>query len=143
MAANQEPKVSKECPFCGQYFQCLGNHLQHCKDRQGRDYSQYLSQKTLEKATKKTRKMCPRCHKSFLRLDTHMKNSASCRTFPSLSTMAEPNTEPGQPSVLDLSLSHEAANTSDIPNCPEPERDLVSPSPELTPTAHPSATTPS
>ena len=73
-------RVQRECPFCSQYFQGLGNHLQHCKDRQGRDYFQYLSQKTLQK-TRKRKEICPKCQKAFLRLDTHLKNSAFCRTI--------------------------------------------------------------
>ena len=74
-------RVQRECPFCGQYFQGLGNHLQHCKDRQGRDYSQYLSQKILQKKTRKKKEICPKCQKAFLRLDTHLKNSTFCRTI--------------------------------------------------------------
>ena len=81
MAEQMVARVQRECPFCGQFFQGLGNHLQHCKDRQGRDYSQYLSKKTLQKKTRKRKELCPKCQKSFLRLETHLKNSASCRSI--------------------------------------------------------------
>ena len=36
------------CPFCGREFIRLGNHLHKCKERGERDYSAYLSKKTLE-----------------------------------------------------------------------------------------------
>ena len=81
MAEQMSARVQRECPFCGLFFQGLGNHLQHCKDRQGRDYSQYFPKKTLQKKTRKRKELCPKCQKSFLRLDTHLKNSASCRSI--------------------------------------------------------------
>ena len=37
-------------------------------------------------------KICPKCHKKFARLDTHLKNSSCCRDIPSsacLSSMSE------------------------------------------------------
>ena len=78
--------ISK-CPFCRKSgFKKLGNHLPYCKDRNGRDYSKYLSNKTLEKKARSTSKnnssFCPRCHKRFQRVDTHLKNSAVCRSIP-------------------------------------------------------------
>jgi len=39
----------------------------------------YLSRKTIENKTKKSGKRCPKCHKCFLRLDTHLRRSTSCR----------------------------------------------------------------
>ena len=38
----------------------------------------YLSDKTLNKSVAATQKFCPKCHKRFLRLDTHLR-SASCK----------------------------------------------------------------
>ena len=69
------------CPFCCRQFKSLGNHISKCKERNGRDYSSYLSQKTLEKKAKTTssRRSCPRCHKRFLRLDTHLRNNPFCK----------------------------------------------------------------
>ena len=33
------------CPFCSKLFRGVGNHLPRCKERNGADYSCYLSQK--------------------------------------------------------------------------------------------------
>ena len=52
----------------------------------------YLSAKTLNKRVAATPKFCPKCHKRFLRLDTHLRNSASCKdllTVPLPSTVPE------------------------------------------------------
>lgn len=37
----------KPCPYCNSSFNKLGCHLPQCRMRQGRDYSTYLSEKTL------------------------------------------------------------------------------------------------
>lgn len=53
----------------------MGNHLPHCPNRKGQSYTEYL-------ATKKPKAMkqkCHKCGKMFKRLDTHLKNSASCK----------------------------------------------------------------
>ena len=68
------------CPFCGKLFARVGSHLAHCTERQGRDYSVYLAEKTLKNKSKSSRKSCPKCHRMFLRLDTHLKNSATCKS---------------------------------------------------------------
>lgn len=69
------------CPFCGNLYKKLGNHLPRCKKRDNRDYSAYLSKKTLDKRNSKGRsKFCPKCHRKFLRLDTHMKRNPHCKT---------------------------------------------------------------
>ena len=96
---DQRPRGAlQNCPFCGNEFRGLGNHLPHCKDRQGRDYSMYLAQKTLEKKSKKvSRKACPKCHKMFVRLDTHLKNSAICKSV--ASSDPSPLPEPSPPPV--------------------------------------------
>ena len=73
------------CPFCNKAdFKRLGNHLPHCKERNGRDYTPFLSQKTLNKKAKSSscKMFCPRCHKRFARLDTHLRNSAMCKAIP-------------------------------------------------------------
>ena len=68
------------CPFCGKLFARVGSHLAHCTERQGRDYSVYLAEKTLKNKSKSSRKSCPKYHRMFLRLDTHLKNSATCKS---------------------------------------------------------------
>ena len=74
------------CPFCAQSgFKRLGNHPPRCKERNGRDYSMYLSRKTNCKSKDRAAayKFCPNCHKQFRRLDTNLRNSATCKAFPS------------------------------------------------------------
>ena len=71
------------CPFCELSFKRLGNHLPHCKHRDGRDYHHLLSQKTLSKKNKSRKQPCPICKKPFLRLDTHLRLSRSCQIHPS------------------------------------------------------------
>ena len=81
----EQAETSRICPFCNQSgFKRLGCHLPRCKQRNGRDYSMYLSAKTLSKKTATSCKFCPKCHKRFHRLDTHLRTSASCRDFPSV-----------------------------------------------------------
>ena len=49
----------------------------------------YLSRKTREKASAAAQKYCPKCHKRFRRLDTHLRNSAMCKNLPPLPAPAE------------------------------------------------------
>lgn len=71
-----------QCPFCEATFKRLGCHIYKCPKREGRDYYQYLSQKTLNKKKgKATKKACPKCNKMFSRLDTHLKSNAFCKTI--------------------------------------------------------------
>lgn len=69
----------RSSPFCGLSFKKLGNHLAHCKQRDGRDYQHLLSHKTLAKKTKSRRQSCPTCKSFFLRLETHLRLSRSCQ----------------------------------------------------------------
>ena len=79
-----DSELTRKCPFCSKDgFKRLGNHLPHCQERIGKDYSQYLSAKTLTKKSKSTNKLCPKCHRHFKRLDTHLRNSATCRDLSS------------------------------------------------------------
>jgi len=67
------------CPFCNQLFKKLGIHLPHCKERRGKDFSMYLSRKTIQKkAGPASSKPCPTHGKQFKRLDTHLWRSAQC-----------------------------------------------------------------
>ena len=82
------------CPFCKELFKRVGNHLPYCKMRDDRDYSQFLAQKTLKKRSMESGKKakCPKCNRSFARLDTHLKRSATCReiaTQPSCASTSE------------------------------------------------------
>ena len=75
-----QPPPKNCCPFCNGTFLRVGNHLPHCPQRNGRDYAMYLSQKTLmNRAGSSKKKQCPNCGKLFIRLDTHLKNSAICK----------------------------------------------------------------
>ena len=96
----EQSATSNLCPFCGKEFVRVGNHLKHCPQRQGREYDHLLSQKTHQKkAGKQKREKCPKCEKFFARLDTHLRNSATCRSFPQpLSTESgEHNASPSLP----------------------------------------------
>ena len=78
-----EPCPTKSCPFCCKSFKALGSHLRHCPKRDGQDYQAYLSQKTRAKKEQGPRKKpCTTCGKFFLRLDTHLRTSATCRPVP-------------------------------------------------------------
>ena len=81
LPAQKPTELMTACPFCEKSFKRLGNHLAHCKERQGRDYSAYLSKKTLDKRSTSGKRSCPKCHRIFIRLDTHLKNSATCRNI--------------------------------------------------------------
>ena len=95
------PNGSRACPFCLQVFARLGNHLKGCPQRQGRDYTHLLSQKTLSKNTSKAKKMpCPKCGIKFERLDTHLRNSATCKNAPT-----QPSTSPSPTPVDTISAT--------------------------------------
>ena len=73
------------------------------------DYQHLLSQKTLEKKNNKQKKStCPKCGKSFLRLDTHIQKSATCRNAPTHST---PPTSTEQPHVYNQTQGDTPGNT--------------------------------
>ena len=87
----RQPTATGECPFCGKRgFKSLGRHLPRCAERDGRDYSMYLSDKTINKKTAIVPKYCPKCHKRFRRLDTHLRVSATCHQF---SPLAPPSSD--------------------------------------------------
>ena len=129
---NQSPDPAlTSCPFCAREFKSLGNHLPKCKERHDRDYSSYLSKKTLDRKAKtgNSRKSCPKCHKKFLRLDTHLKNNPFCKSTepPQISPLTSPcniqdqplpsnNTD--EPTSCSLSEPTSDSATSDIPNTP-------------------------
>ena len=87
--------VPKECPFCGKSYKGLGNHLPFCLMGENRDYTCYLSQKTINKracprATATTKKCCHKCGKWFKHLDTHLRLSARCKQVPSSLVSSSP-----------------------------------------------------
>jgi len=47
-ALSELPKNTS--PFCEKEFRRLENHLPHCKEREGRDYSAFLAKRTLDKS---------------------------------------------------------------------------------------------
>ena len=77
-------QMDRACPFCARKYKGLGNHLPYCPKREGRDYSSYLSQKTLNKKTTTKKQQCQRCGKWMKRLDTHLRLSASCKQISSM-----------------------------------------------------------
>ena len=81
MAQSYGHKARRPRPFCQKQFVGQGNHLSRCRERHGRDYSVYLSDKTLAKRSGRltSSKTCPHCHKHFHRLDTHLHRNATCR----------------------------------------------------------------
>ena len=77
-----DPAQSNHCCFCHKDFKSVGNHYKNCPERNGKDYQHLLSDKTLaKKRSEKTKKVpCPKCGKQFLRLETHLRNSAVCKS---------------------------------------------------------------
>lgn len=89
------------CPFCSIPFKRLGNHLRHCPERNGQDYTSYLAQKTLDRRQKHgpSRQQCHKCGRWWKRLDTHLRLSAGCRLVVqesgSVSTITSQEQAPG------------------------------------------------
>ena len=116
----------KWCPFCSTAFKRLGNHLPHCQERKGRDYSSLLSEKNLQKKKTSSKKTCPTCGKLFTRLDTHLRISASCKA-PGLTNDQSGLTEPtdaqssdiAEPAPASLSV-YTYRQTTDSPASPQP-----------------------
>ena len=100
-------KPNSTCPFCCKGdFQRLGNHLPQCSERNGRDYSHLLSKKTIHKKTRPRSakaNFCPRCHKRFSRLDTHLRTSATCRYIPPTKNSYSNSNEGDTPLCQELS----------------------------------------
>ena len=76
---HQVETSQKNCPFCDKAYKKLGNHLANCPKREGKDYSIFMSNKTLRKYNSKKSTYCPYCSKKFARLDTHLRVSATCK----------------------------------------------------------------
>ena len=81
------PAKTTSCPFCTKVFKRIVNHLPHCN---GRDYSQFLTQKTLKKREPRSgeKARCPKCSKTFSRLETHLRTSATCKKIDSQPLLA-------------------------------------------------------
>ena len=103
--------TSNCCCFCHKTFKSLGKHYKGCPKRDGKDYQHLLSKKTItKKQSSKAKKVpCPICNKKFLRLETHLRTSASCKTVtqpiesppspPNSSLCAVPSPPPRSPPV--------------------------------------------
>ena len=97
------------CCFCHKSYTSLGNHYKGCPKRNGADYQHLLSFRTLANKSKGKAKKehCPKCGKSFIRLETHLRRNASCKNVvPSVdippvspSSAAVPPTPPA-PTIL-------------------------------------------
>ena len=122
------------CLFCHKSsFKRLGNHLPHCPERNGRDYAPFLSKKTLcnrKKANSCKKRLCPRCHKRFCRLDTHLRNSATCRLV--VSSDKAFLTSPSPSAMEDGSVSP-SPNTLSTQPLTEPLESCYSPQPQTSP----------
>ena len=76
----------------------------------------YLSRKIREKASPAAQKYCPKCHKCFRILDTHLRNSAMCKNLPTLPPPAEV-TQLEQPHGSPVGLGQSAILNSTPPTC--------------------------
>jgi len=85
------------CCFCQKSFKKLGAHYRSCPERNGEDYEHLLSVKTRYNRQKSQKSPCPNCGKFFLRLDTHLKNSAICKEVPQIPHTPVPSPAVGQP----------------------------------------------
>lgn len=110
MASTISQDYQKPCPFCNSSFRRLGSHLSKCRMRQGRDYSMYSSQRTLDnrRSRDKPRKAkCPKCQKLFIRLETHLRKNPFCKEISSQAP--EPDSSsyptPDQPTTIQQSSS--------------------------------------
>ena len=109
---------SQNCyPFRQCSFKRVGNHLPRCPQRDGRDYTIYLSQKTLNnRAGTSKKKPCPSCGKLFIRLDTHLKNSAICKSSTLLQPMQASQSQPPDSSQTVDTRSSQDIHTSVLVN---------------------------
>ena len=71
----------RNCPFCSKAFRCLGKHLQHCPQRNGKPYQPYLANKQGKKTRTNSDLLtpCPVCEKNFKHLDVHLRWNSQCR----------------------------------------------------------------
>ena len=78
-----QPSTNR-CCFCNKSYRSLGNHYKGCPGRNGADYQHLLAQGTLadKSRSKPDRQTCPKCGKRFIRLETHLRRSASCKNVP-------------------------------------------------------------
>ena len=78
-----DPAPDNCCCFCHKVFRCVGNHYKNCPECNSQDYQHLMSAKTIaKKKNGKAKKVpCPKCGKAFLRLETHLRNSATCKSI--------------------------------------------------------------
>ena len=116
------------CPFCYKSgFKRLGSHLPRCPERNGRNYIQYLSKKTQQDRERSNRNkihICPRCYRKFRRLDTHLRNSATCKLESPLSTTTPAHCTP----TLD-----DSCPTTSVDQSPQASTSILQPHHQLKP----------
>ena len=111
--------AKNQCPFCETRFLSLGKHLRHCKKRDGRPYERYLSLATTrrpskQKATTKPEQECPKCLKSFQRLDLHLRRSATCSPSACAGKIELANKSPQQQHSGSASCTQPTSSTPSI-----------------------------
>ena len=138
------------CCFCKGIFKRLGNHYKNCPSRDGRDYQHLLSQKTIDKKAKAKKVPCPKCGKFFIRLETHLRNSATCKSTevpqpssPTALTLHHPYSPTHTPKSHYTSLSDSfVPSPPPLPSNPmhvsHPSPSSISPSPSPSSVSHPS-----
>ena len=100
---------TKPCPFCNHRYVRVGNHLPHCKERSGKDYTSYLA-KSRSVPLRPVSGVCPKCSCLFQRLDTHLRLSANCHDIarsPVRSPRPVPPTHSNQP--MNITTEHTTA----------------------------------
>ena len=76
------PSLTNTCPFCGQPFVHLDNHLPHCKQRHEQNYTSLLvKRQTVPSCLCCV--VCPKCNCIFKRLDSHLHLSTTYRDIAS------------------------------------------------------------
>ena len=68
-----------ECCFCKKSFMKVRAHYKCCPERRNEEYQHLLSERTLGNCQKSKKVACQTCGKSFLRIETHLRNSSKCK----------------------------------------------------------------
>ena len=132
--AEMDQTTSNSCCFCHKTFKSLGNHYKGCPERKGECYQHLLSKKTLAKRqyVKAKKAPCPKCGKMFLRLETHLRTNAACRSVTLPSDQCIPPTDPlpsrREHATVSVPSTYPSFPTSIVsPTSPHPTSSFVSP----------------
>ena len=120
----------KECCFCHKAFKKVGAHYKSCPERKGQSFQHLLAEKTINSRHKSKKTACPKCGKLFLRLDTHLKNSASCKDLTQPSQNSLGVAHPTISSSLSPHSHHSISHCSHLPEVvlpPNPHSDVLPP----------------